>query len=164
MNRIGLRGARFGLPLLPREPNVLAKFDHLAFKPANRIFDPRQSVVGNGTGLTLLVEQGLHRRLRDVGCNLKRPRGHDGFAGDPAPVGALAGRAVPALGQETGEGVRAPGSGEFLGVSQGRDRAAVVLVHGHTWTIEPARAYDVEPEVMGSDLDLQWHCDPGFAA
>lgn len=30
--------------------------------------------------------------------------------------------------------------------------------------VELARAHDVEPEVMGSDLDLQWHCDPGFAA
>ena len=27
-----------------------------------------------------------------------------------------------------------------------------------------ARAYGVEVEVMGSGADLQWHCDPGFAA
>jgi glycosyltransferase involved in cell wall biosynthesis len=27
-----------------------------------------------------------------------------------------------------------------------------------------ARAFDVEPEVMGSALDLQWHCDPRFGA
>ena len=30
--------------------------------------------------------------------------------------------------------------------------------------VELARAHDVEPDVMGSDLDLQWHCDPGFAS
>ena len=30
--------------------------------------------------------------------------------------------------------------------------------------VELARAYGVEPEVMGSDADLQWHCDPAFVA
>lgn len=29
--------------------------------------------------------------------------------------------------------------------------------------VEIARAHGVEPEVMGSTLDLQWHCDPRFA-
>lgn len=137
LNRTGLRGARFGLPTVPREPDVLADLDHLAFEPADGIFDPGEAVVGNGLGLTLLIEQGLHRRLCDVGCDLKRPGGHDGFTGDPAPVGALARRAVPALGQETGERVGAACAGEFLGVAQGSNRAAVVVVHGHTWTIAP---------------------------
>ncbi|MGO9955255.1 MAG: glycosyltransferase family 4 protein [Solirubrobacteraceae bacterium] len=30
--------------------------------------------------------------------------------------------------------------------------------------VKLARAYGVEVEVMGSGADLQWHCDPGFAA
>jgi hypothetical protein len=30
--------------------------------------------------------------------------------------------------------------------------------------VELARAHGLEPEVMGSDVDLQWHCDPAFAA
>jgi hypothetical protein len=137
LNRTGLRGARFGLPTVPRESDVLTDLDHLAFEPADRILDPGQTVVGNGLGLTLLIEQGLHRCLRDVGRNLKRPRGHDGFTGDPAPIRALAGRPVPALGQETSERVRAADSGEFLGVAQGSDRPTVVLVDGHSWTIAP---------------------------
>jgi glycosyltransferase involved in cell wall biosynthesis len=29
--------------------------------------------------------------------------------------------------------------------------------------VELARAFGLEPEVMGSDTDLQWHCDPAFA-
>src|SRR4051812_30409160 len=27
-----------------------------------------------------------------------------------------------------------------------------------------ARAHGVDPEVMGADVDLQWHCDPAFAS
>jgi glycosyltransferase involved in cell wall biosynthesis len=30
--------------------------------------------------------------------------------------------------------------------------------------VEMARAHGVEPEVMGAGVDLQWHCDPAFAA
>jgi glycosyltransferase involved in cell wall biosynthesis len=29
--------------------------------------------------------------------------------------------------------------------------------------VDLARAYGLEPEVMGSETDLQWHCDPAFA-
>jgi glycosyltransferase involved in cell wall biosynthesis len=29
--------------------------------------------------------------------------------------------------------------------------------------VELARKYGIETEVMGSDVDLQWHCDPDFA-
>ena len=91
---------------------MLADLDHLAFEPADRVLDPRAPVVGNGLRTrALLVEQRLHGRAGDVGGDLKRPRGHDGLAGDPAPVGALARRAVSAFGQETSERVRAAGSG-----------------------------------------------------
>jgi hypothetical protein len=29
--------------------------------------------------------------------------------------------------------------------------------------VELARSFGLEPEVMGSETDLQWHCDPAFA-
>ena len=100
LNRIGLVGGsfRWGLLAAPREADAFAYLDHLAFKPPYRIVDAGSPIVGNGLRLVVFVEERLDGCPRDVSRNLERPRGYDGFTGDPAPVGALAWRAVGAFG------------------------------------------------------------------
>ena len=112
----------------PRQPNVLAHFDHLGLETANGLGHLSAPGVSGRPGHVGAIEEILHRGADDLGSDVKRPGRDDCLAGNPPAVRRRTRRAAGMFGERARERRSAAHAAQSLCMSKRRDRSPVVVL------------------------------------